>query len=97
MMVIKWRPFESIRCSWRFHRRKQIAGHALQQHVRIAQDRVERRPELVRHVGEELRFQTRRLLEFDCLRRSSSFCVASSAVAAWTRACSSSDAAFNCS
>ena len=40
-------------------------GDALQQHVRVAEDRVERRPELVRHVREELRLQRRGLLELD--------------------------------
>ena len=42
-------------------------GNALQQHRRVAEHRVERRPELVRHVGEELRLQRRRLLELDRL------------------------------
>ena len=41
------------------------SGHALQQHVGVAEDRVERRPELVRHVREELRLERRRLLELD--------------------------------
>ena len=35
--------------------------------MRVAEDRVERRPELVRHVGEELRLQRRGLLELDRL------------------------------
>jgi hypothetical protein len=46
---------------------RQLAGHALQQHVGVAEDRVERRPELVRHVRQKLRLQPRRLLELDRL------------------------------
>ena len=67
MIVSRWRPFESMRCSCRLTAGEQIAGDALQQHVRVAEDRVERRPELVRHVGEELRLQPRRLFELDRL------------------------------
>ena len=43
------------------------SGDALQQHRRVAEHRVERRAELVRHVREELRLQRRRLLELDRL------------------------------
>ena len=67
MIVSRWRPFESMRCSCRLTARQQLAGDALQQHVRVAEDRVERRPELVRHVGEELRLQARGLFELDRL------------------------------
>src|SRR5204862_809026 len=45
--------------------RRELAGHALEQHARIAEDRVERRAELVRHVREELRFRRRRLLDLE--------------------------------
>ena len=63
----RWRAFESMRD--RLLRCGSVTwpGDVVQQHVRVAQDRVERRPELVRHVGEELRLQRRRLLERDVL------------------------------
>ena len=48
-------------------RRRSPPRDAMQQHVRVAEDRVERRPELVRDVGEELRLEGRRLLELDVL------------------------------
>ena len=41
--------------------------HALQEHARVAEDRVERRAELVGHVGEELRLERGGLLELDGL------------------------------
>ena len=44
-----------------------LAGDVVQQHVGVAHDGVERRPELVRHVGEELRLQRRGLLELEVL------------------------------
>ena len=47
--------------------RLDAAGHTLQQHRRITEHRVQRRPELVRHVREELRLQGRRLFELDGL------------------------------
>ena len=59
--------FESTRPRLRFCGERHRARHALQQHARVAQDRVERRAELVRHVGEELRLQGRGLLELDVL------------------------------
>ena len=43
------------------------SGHALHQHRRIPEHRVERGPEFVRHVREELRLERRRLLELDRL------------------------------
>ena len=50
-----------------FRARLERTAHALQQHRRVAEHRVERRPELVRHVGEELRLERRGLLELDGL------------------------------
>jgi hypothetical protein len=44
-----------------------LAEHALRQHLREADDRVERRPQLVRHVGEELRLVLVRHLELRAL------------------------------
>ena len=41
--------------------------HAIQQHVRVSQDRIERGPEFMRHVGQELRFQGGGLLESNVL------------------------------
>ena len=43
------------------------AGHALQQHRCVAEHRVERRAELVRHIGQELRLERRGLLQLDRL------------------------------
>ena len=67
MIVSRWRPFDSMRPSCRLTGGSHSPGHALQQHRRVAEHRVERRPELVRHVREELRLERRRLLELDRL------------------------------
>ena len=67
MSASRWREFESIRVRLLRCGVGDRAGHAVEQHVRVAEDRVERRPELVRHVREELRLQRRRLLERDVL------------------------------
>ena len=40
-----------------------LAGHPLAQHLREADDRVQRRPQLVRHVGQEVRLVLARRLE----------------------------------
>jgi hypothetical protein len=48
-----------------------LAEHLLRQHLGEADDRVERRAQLVRHVGEELRLVLVRLLELVALLRSS--------------------------
>ena len=40
-----------------------LAHHPLAQHLREADDRVQRRPQLVRHVGEEVRLVLARRLE----------------------------------
>ena len=48
-------------------RRAQLAGYPLHRHGGIAKDRVQRRAQFVRHVGQELRFGRRRLLELECL------------------------------
>ena len=45
--------------------RRELARHALEQHARVAEDRVERRAELVRHVRQELRLGRRRLLDLE--------------------------------
>jgi hypothetical protein len=44
-----------------------LAEHLLREHLGEADDRVERRAQLVRHVGEELRLVLVRLLELAAL------------------------------
>ena len=67
MIVSRCRPFESMRVSWRTTCGGSGPEHALEQHARVAEDRVERRPELVRHVREELRLRARGRLELERL------------------------------
>ena len=67
MIVSRWRPFDSMRPSWRLTGGSTGPADALEQHRGVAEHRVQRRPELVRHVREELRLERRRLLELDRL------------------------------
>ena len=97
MSVSRCRPFESIACQGLALRRGERARDALQQHGRVAEDRVQRRPELVRHVREELRLQRRRLLELDRLPPQQLVLLRELGVAAWTFRSSSSEACFSCS
>src|SRR5205085_6877404 len=45
----------------------EVADQAVAQYLGKADDRVERRPQLVRHVGEELGFHSTRLFQLDVL------------------------------
>ena len=67
MSASRCREFESMRGQALPLRRRSRRPDPLQQHVRVAEDGVERRTELVRDIGQELRLERRRLLELDVL------------------------------
>jgi hypothetical protein len=97
MIVSRWRPFESMRSSCRHAGPGSVARHALQQHVRVAEDGIERRPELVRHVRQELRLEAGGLLELERLPPQQLVLGRQFGGRGLHRTCSSSEAAFSCS
>ena len=67
MMSVRCFAFDSTRRRLSFCGKRDRPHHTFQQHAGVAVNGIQRRAELVRHVGEELRLQRGRLLELDVL------------------------------